>query len=183
MAFIAHDSGSSAARRRRDRRLRSWLRHDRMTVRMELAAALHRSSFRGAGPETHDASQIQFIAELVDIPARNRDRYSTLSSGGFGGGDGFFGFSAFFALFRVVPELSASFSEPSMAKSSLPSRAPMPISTAFVNILTSARVQNNNTQHTTNNQHTNTTQQQHTTTHNTQHVNRTPSDSIISDAF
>ena len=33
------------------------------------------------------------------------------------------GFDAFFALLRVVPELSASFLEPSMAKSSLPSRA------------------------------------------------------------
>ena len=47
--------------------------------------------------------------------------------------DGVFGGSdAFFALLRVVPELSASFSEPSMAKSSVPSRAPMLISTAFV---------------------------------------------------
>ena len=61
--------------------------------------------------------------------------------GSFGGSD------AFFALLRVVPELSASFSGPSMAKSSLPSRAPMPISIAFVDIhirLASARVQNNN---------------------------------------
>ena len=30
-----------------------------MTVRMELAAALHHSSFRGAGPETHDAPRSQ----------------------------------------------------------------------------------------------------------------------------
>ena len=30
-------------RRRRERRLRSWLRHERQTVAMELAAALHRS--------------------------------------------------------------------------------------------------------------------------------------------
>ena len=41
------------------------------------------------------------------------------------------GFDAFFALLQVVPELSASFSEPSMEKSSLPSRAPMPISTGL----------------------------------------------------
>ena len=62
--------------------------------------------------------------------------------------DGVFGGSdTFFALLRVVPELSASFSGPSMAKSSLPSRAPMPISIAFVDLhirLASARVQNNN---------------------------------------
>ena len=42
-----------------ERRLRSFLRHERMTVRMELAAALHHSSFRGAGPETHDAPRSQ----------------------------------------------------------------------------------------------------------------------------
>ena len=35
------DLAGGAARRRRERRLRSWLRHERMTVRMELAAALH----------------------------------------------------------------------------------------------------------------------------------------------
>ena len=61
MAFVARDSGSSAARRRRERRLRPWLRHERMTVRMELAAALHHSSFRGAGPETY-ASRSQKTA-------------------------------------------------------------------------------------------------------------------------
>ena len=49
-------------RRRRERRLRSWLRHERMTVRMELAAALHHSSFRSAGPETYDAPRSQMTA-------------------------------------------------------------------------------------------------------------------------
>ena len=62
--------------------------------------------------------------------------------------DGFFVFFLpFFALLRFVPELSASFLGPSMAKSSLPSRAPMPISIASVDMhirLASARVQNNN---------------------------------------
>ena len=49
--------------------------------------------------------------------------------------DGFFGLLGHFSRSSgLVPELSASFSEPSMAKSSLPSRAPMPISTASVNI-------------------------------------------------
>ena len=62
MAFVACDTGSSAARRRRERRLHSWLRHERMTVRMELAAALHHSSFRGAGPETYDAPRSQMTA-------------------------------------------------------------------------------------------------------------------------
>ena len=56
----AHGSGS--ARRRRERQLRSFLRHERMTVRMELAAALHHSSFRGAGPEKYDAPRSQRTA-------------------------------------------------------------------------------------------------------------------------
>ena len=55
----ACDAGSGSARRRRERRLRSWLRHERMTVRMELTAALHHSAFRGAGPETYDAPRSQ----------------------------------------------------------------------------------------------------------------------------
>ena len=49
------DLAGGAARRRRERRLRSWLRHERMTVRMELAAALHHS----AGPVTNDAVRSQ----------------------------------------------------------------------------------------------------------------------------
>ena len=57
LLMAERDGGS--ARRRRERRLRSFLRHERMTVRMELAAALHHSSFRGAGPETHDAPRSQ----------------------------------------------------------------------------------------------------------------------------
>ena len=38
--MAARDVGTSAAKRRRERRLRSWLRHKRMTVRMELTAAV-----------------------------------------------------------------------------------------------------------------------------------------------
>ena len=51
------DVGS--ALRRRERRLHSWLRHERMTVRMELAAALHHSANKSAGPETNDALRSQ----------------------------------------------------------------------------------------------------------------------------
>ena len=60
LLMAERDVGS--ARRRRERRLRSWLPHERMTVRMELAAALHHSSFRGAGPETYDAPRSQMTA-------------------------------------------------------------------------------------------------------------------------
>ena len=64
----AHGSGS--ARRRRERRLRSFLRHERMTVRMELAAAMHHSSFRGAGPETYDAPRSQSRTGSLPCPVR-----------------------------------------------------------------------------------------------------------------
>ena len=48
---------ASAARRRRERRLHSWLRHERMTVAMALAEKLHHTSrgqrFARAGEEGH----------------------------------------------------------------------------------------------------------------------------------
>ena len=43
--------GAGAAKRRRERRLRAMLRHERQTVAMELAAALHHS--RDGGRVTH----------------------------------------------------------------------------------------------------------------------------------
>ena len=46
MAFVARDAGTSAARRRRERRLRSMLRHERMTVAMALAEMAHHSAPR-----------------------------------------------------------------------------------------------------------------------------------------
>ena len=45
------DGAGTSAWRRRQRRLRSWLRHERQTVAMELAAALHH--IRDVGPVTH----------------------------------------------------------------------------------------------------------------------------------
>ena len=48
------ERASGAAKRRRERRLRSWWRHERMTVTAELAVALHHS--RGVGPAVpHEA--------------------------------------------------------------------------------------------------------------------------------
>ena len=49
--MAARDLGTSAAKRRRERHLRSLLRHERQTVAMELAAAVHNS--RDGGHETH----------------------------------------------------------------------------------------------------------------------------------
>ena len=66
--LVASHVGS--ARRRRERRLRSFLRHEWMAVRMELAAALHHSSFRGAGPEMYDAPRRQRTTNSrVDLPS------------------------------------------------------------------------------------------------------------------
>ena len=46
---------SSAAKRRRERRLRAAWRHEQLSVRMALAAAQHHSAPKCAGPETHEA--------------------------------------------------------------------------------------------------------------------------------
>ena len=47
------DGASGAAKRRREIRQRSWLRHEQLSVKMALSAALHHS--RGVGPELHEA--------------------------------------------------------------------------------------------------------------------------------
>ena len=54
------DGAGTSAMRRRQRRLRSWLRHERQTVAMELAAALHHS--RDVGPGTHAGLRAQKAA-------------------------------------------------------------------------------------------------------------------------
>ena len=46
-SVVAVSDHAGAAKRRRERRLRSWLRHERMTVAMELASALHHEAPRG----------------------------------------------------------------------------------------------------------------------------------------
>ena len=51
---------SGLPKRRRERRLRSMLRHERQTVAMELAAALHHS--RDVGPGTHVGLRAQVTA-------------------------------------------------------------------------------------------------------------------------
>ena len=52
--MMATCDGTSAARRKRERRLRSWWRHEQQSVRAAVAAALHHS--RDVGPRTaHDA--------------------------------------------------------------------------------------------------------------------------------
>ena len=44
MMMASEQPGSGAAQRRRQRRVRSWLRHERMTVAMALAESTHHSS-------------------------------------------------------------------------------------------------------------------------------------------
>ena len=47
MSTACVDIAAGAARRRRERRLRSWLKHKRMTVAMALAEASHHTAPRG----------------------------------------------------------------------------------------------------------------------------------------
>ena len=47
MSTAGVDIAAGAARRRRERRLRSWLKHERMTVAMALAEASHHTAPRG----------------------------------------------------------------------------------------------------------------------------------------
>ena len=61
------DRGPGSARRRRERRLRSMLRHERQTVAMELAAALHHS--RDVGPELYEGLRVQTTASSGMRPA------------------------------------------------------------------------------------------------------------------
>ena len=58
---------TGATRRRWERRLRSMLRHERQTVAMELAAALHHS--RDVGPGTNDGLRAQTTASPGKRPA------------------------------------------------------------------------------------------------------------------
>ena len=62
----AHGS-SGSPKRRRQRRLRSWLRHERQTVALELAAALHHS--RDVGPGTHASLRAQKAASSGEVEA------------------------------------------------------------------------------------------------------------------
>ena len=95
--------------------------------------------------------QIPFITGVADSPFG-------VSLACFGGDEGTFRvFSAFFALLRVFPELSA-----------------MPMSTAFVDIhirLTLARVRNNNKQQTPNTKHQTPNNKQQTTNNKQQTTN------------
>ena len=74
-----------------------------------------------------DAPQIQFIAGVGGHSSSQQRQVLGFQQGGYGGDEGGFrGFPHFFALLQV-PGVEPQFSEPSMAKSSLPSRAPLPI--------------------------------------------------------
>ena len=64
------DSGS-AAKRRRERRLRSAWRHEQLSVAMAVAAALHHSAQRGAGPATYSAPRGQTTATEGEVREPN----------------------------------------------------------------------------------------------------------------
>ena len=60
--------GASAAKRRRERRLRQFLRHERLSVAMALAAAQRHSAPKSAGPETYEAPRRQNTAKAGRRP-------------------------------------------------------------------------------------------------------------------
>ena len=66
---LSEQPGSGAAQRRRQRRLRSWLRHERMTVAMALAERTHHSS-RGQTIARAGvwAREIDYTATIWDPP-------------------------------------------------------------------------------------------------------------------
>ena len=55
---------AGAAMRRRERRLRSWAKHERMTVAMALAENLHHSRQKVGGDE-HDGLRAQKTARVT----------------------------------------------------------------------------------------------------------------------
>ena len=61
----------SAAKRRRERRLRSAWRHEQLSVAMAVAAALHHSAQRGAGPATYSAPRGQKTATEGEVREPN----------------------------------------------------------------------------------------------------------------
>ena len=72
------DIAAGAARRRRERRLRSWLKHERMTVAMALAEASHHTAPRGqrtarAGVWGHE---LNFTATVRDPPTPQPELFS-----------------------------------------------------------------------------------------------------------
>ena len=95
-------------------------------------------------------------------------RFSSSAELDYDGSEGVFRpFWPFFALLRVVLELSAQFLEPPTVKSSLPSRAPiaqLDCRELWTYILLEGTLRNNNQQPTTNNQQPTTNNQQPTTT-------------------
>ena len=71
LAVDMNVDGAGAARRRRERRLRAMLRHERQTVAMELAAALHHS--RDVGLGTNDGLRAQTTASSGKRPAPHEE--------------------------------------------------------------------------------------------------------------
>ena len=73
------DGGTGSARRRRERRLRSMLRHERMTVAMALAEKLHHSSRRQRMARTGEEDlELHYTAEFRTHPPPRRQAHSTL---------------------------------------------------------------------------------------------------------
>ena len=73
------DHGGSAAKRRRDRRLRMHWWHDELTLQMALAAALHHS--RDVGPVTYNAPRSQKTARAEASKNALRSQKTSVAGG------------------------------------------------------------------------------------------------------
>ena len=69
--MLAGGDSGSAAKRRRERRLRSAWRYEQLSVAMAVAAALHHSAQRGAGPATYSAPRGQTTATEGEVREPN----------------------------------------------------------------------------------------------------------------
>ena len=80
---MADHAGAGSAKRRRERRLRSWWRHERMSIACTLAEALHHSSGspeydrRRVGVAQHGAVRGQMTATRAGGPAHSTSPSTT----------------------------------------------------------------------------------------------------------
>ena len=132
MADVERVTG--AARRRRERRLRSWLKHERQTVRMVLAETFHHSSapfppkFKEEWVERH----VQHDALRGQNTARTREATYYTSKTSVAGD------TAYFSLFdeedAVWGTRPASLAEPPEPQERVPQRTVEPIVETFVSV-------------------------------------------------
>ena len=84
-AMMADHAGLGSARRRRERRLRSWWRHERMSIAAALVEATHHSAPRSEWPGTHKPHgdrrpPVRSGPDVLRLVRRGRRRWWTARS-------------------------------------------------------------------------------------------------------